>query len=133
MLFLFAGRSCSIYLATENVVRENYMTLAAHLTADQLQKALRTQVNELLGVPVMQSIIDGLSFKQTTLNVSLVHEVARRLDGALFKYATLLNKTRDYVAANHRREAANFRAYRSMVECSRISPTLLWLVAEKLF
>uniref|UniRef100_F1KQN7 VWFA and cache domain-containing protein 1 n=1 Tax=Ascaris suum TaxID=6253 RepID=F1KQN7_ASCSU len=125
MLFLFAGPSYSIYLASENVVRENYMTLAAHFTADQLHKALRAQVNELLGVPVMQSIIDGLSFKQTTLNVSLVHEVARRLDAALFKYATLLNKTRDYVAANHRREAANFRAYRSMVECSRISPTLL--------
>ncbi|VDM42025.1 unnamed protein product [Toxocara canis] len=125
VLILSVARSHSIYFAHQSIVRENYMTLAAHFTADQLYKALRAQVNELLGVPVMQSIIDGLSFKESALNASLVYEVAHHLNAALHKYISLLNRTRVYAAANHRREAANFRVYRSMVECSRISPTLL--------
>lgn len=80
MLFLFAGPSYSIYLASENVVRENYMTLAAHFTADQLHKALRAQVNELLGVPVMQvSSSKFFHYRQTLHLKSEVCQLAKNI------------------------------------------------------
>lgn len=44
----------AMYHQHQDIARENYITLAAHFTADQLYKAHRLQVNELLGVPVIQ-------------------------------------------------------------------------------
>lgn len=44
----------SLQSPRQDVVRENYATLAAYFNADQLYKALRNEVNDKLGVPVMQ-------------------------------------------------------------------------------
>ncbi|EFO20993.1 hypothetical protein LOAG_07494 [Loa loa] len=52
-LFDIIGKK-TMYHQHQDIIRENYITLAAHFTADQLYKAHRLQVNELLGVPVIQ-------------------------------------------------------------------------------
>ncbi|VDK83242.1 unnamed protein product [Litomosoides sigmodontis] len=114
-----------MYHQHQNVVRENYITLAAHFTADQLYKAHRVQVNELLGVPVIQSIIDGLDFKQIALNSSLVRDITNRLDAQFSKYFNLLAEIKKYVSTTSQPDWITLRDYRSMTECSRITPGYL--------
>ncbi|KAL3993882.1 hypothetical protein ACH3XW_19435 [Acanthocheilonema viteae] len=114
-----------MYRQHQNVVRENYITLAAHFTADQLYKAHRLQVNELLGVPVIQSIIDGLDFKRTALNSSLVRDITNRLDAQFAKYFNLLAETKKYISSSSQPDWITFRDYRSMTECARITPGYL--------
>ncbi|MCP9259045.1 VWFA and cache domain-containing protein 1 [Dirofilaria immitis] len=114
-----------MYHQHQNVVRENYITLATHFTADQLYRAHRLQVNELLGVPVMQSIIDGLDFKQAVLNSSLVRDITNRLDMQFAKYFSLLTETKKYISKSSQPDWITFRDYRSMMECARITPGYL--------
>uniref|UniRef100_A0A0R3S5D2 Transposase n=1 Tax=Elaeophora elaphi TaxID=1147741 RepID=A0A0R3S5D2_9BILA len=114
-----------MYHQHQNIVRENYITLAAHFTADQLYKAHRLQVNELLGVPVIQSIIDGLDFKRTALNSSLVRDIVNRLDAQFAKYFNLLTETKKYISSSSQPDWITFRDYRSMTECARITPGYL--------
>lgn len=54
-LIVYMKYNCrAIYYENHGIIRENYVTLAAHFAADSLYKDLRLEVNELLGVPVMQ-------------------------------------------------------------------------------
>ncbi|VIO93667.1 Uncharacterized protein BM_BM10386 [Brugia malayi] len=115
----------AMYHQHQDVIRENYITLAAHFTADQLYKAHRLQVNELLGVPVIQSIIDGLDFKRTILNSSLVRDITNRLDAQFAKYCNLLTETKKYISSSSQPDWITFRDYRSMMECARITPGYL--------
>ncbi|VDK74988.1 unnamed protein product [Onchocerca ochengi] len=110
-----------MYHQHQDVVRENYITLAAHFTADQLYKAHRLQVNELLGVPVIQSVIDGLDFKRATLNSSLVRDITNRLDAQFAKYFNLLTETKKYILNNSHPDWTTFQDYRSMMDCARIT------------
>ncbi|CAG9532415.1 unnamed protein product [Cercopithifilaria johnstoni] len=114
-----------MYHQYHNVVRENYITLAAHFTADQLYKAHRLQVNELLGVPVIQSIIDGLDFKRTALNSSIVRDITNLLDAQFAKYFNLLTETKKYISSSSQPDWTTFRDYRSMTECEQIMPGYL--------
>lgn len=61
----------AMYYSHQDIVRENYITLAAHFAADQLYKAHRTQINELLGVPVMQVYISFSRINHFFLRCSL--------------------------------------------------------------
>ncbi|EJW75214.1 hypothetical protein WUBG_13877 [Wuchereria bancrofti] len=112
----------ALYHQHQDVIRENYITLAAHFTADQLYKTHRLQVNELLGVPVIQSIIDGLDFKRTILNSSLIRDITNRLDAQFAKYCNLLTETKKYISSSSQPDWITFRDYRSMMECARITP-----------
>lgn len=70
----------------------------------------------------LQSIIDGLDFKRTALNSSLVRDITSRLDAQFAKYLNLLAETKKYISSSSQPDWINFRDYRSMTECARITP-----------
>ncbi|VDN04874.1 unnamed protein product [Thelazia callipaeda] len=105
----------------QDIIRENYLTFAAHYTADQLYKAHRAQVNELLGTRLIQSLIDNLDFKKMSLNSS-IRDITSHLDSQFAKYRYLLLETKRYISSNSQSGSVTFRDYGYMMECSRMIP-----------
>lgn len=78
--------------------------------------------NSLRKCDKFKSIIDGMKFKQITLNGSLTGDISSRLDSLFLKYINLLAKTKQYISNSTQPDWTSFRDYRSLTECARIMP-----------
>uniref|UniRef100_A0A0N5AVC3 VWFA domain-containing protein n=1 Tax=Syphacia muris TaxID=451379 RepID=A0A0N5AVC3_9BILA len=123
------------YCGNSHLKHQNYASLGTHMVVDEFQKSIRRQVNELLGITEMQRIVDGLSFKQITVNENVLIEATNELDSELGKYIAALNSTHDFLVNScqisktkcgcFHHDFSGFYIYPSLPECSTVLPSFL--------